>query len=203
MSRRLRASALGLLAGMGLALAGCGQSPVGPGDSALNGGASVVSTPPPIVSFASDGTVGYVWAPVGAPSLASPSPRPVSSSKAIEGCRGGTVTAGRFTVKLPPGAFLGVATVTVSMPDSSVMICDLTITAGPGCNAENRFDVPVDLTADVSAPGLADASEVTMYWYDPDRDLWVDLFVESRHSGSEVTTSLHHFSKYGAGKAGW
>ena len=198
MSRRLRASALGLLAGIGLSLAGCSQSPLTPGDLALNG------VTPPIVAFASDGTVGYVWAPVGAdvdgsaplpPSL----PRRVSASNSIDGSRGGTVKVGRFTVRVPAGAFSGSATVTVSMPDSTVMICDL----GIAPVAANGFRTPVELTADLSAPGVADASNFTMYWYDPARQVWVNLEMRSNHSGASVKTALDHFSKYGAGKAGW
>ena len=206
MSRRLRASALGLLAGIGLSLAGCSQSPLSPVESGLNGGAGGSSTPPPIVTFASNGTVDYVWAPVGAAvdasasvSLASTLPRSVSSSQRIDGSRGGTLRAGRFTVKIPAGAFSGPATVTVSMADSTVMICDLTIAPG----SANKFQVPAQLTADLSAPNITDATNFTMYWYDPAGKVWVNLFAKSTISGTNVTSSLEHFSTYAAGKAGW
>ena len=198
MNFRFRASALGLLVGTVLVLAGCSKSPLSPGSP------SGTASAPPIVSFDSDGAVSYVGAPVG-DQVADPmkaggvTPRAVSSSSVIDGNRGGSVRAGRFSVRLPAGAFVGPATVTVSMQDSTVMICELSITP----QAANKFKNSAELTADLSSPDVVDASAFTMYWYDPAKADWVNLFAKSRVNGSNVTTTLDHFSTYGAGKAGW
>lgn len=195
------ASALAVLVGIGFVLAGCSQSPLSPGDLAAIRG---TSTPPPVVAFAPDGSLGYEWAPVGtgagdARPAGSILPRSVSASSVIDGSRGGTVRAGRFSVKLAAGAFAGTANVTLSMADSTLMICDVSISP----QSANGFRSPVQLTVDLASPGLTDAQNLTMFWYDPTKLLWVNLSAKSRVSGTTVTTSLDHFSKYAAGKAGW
>ena len=200
----LKAPALTLLAAIGLGLSGCSQSPLSPGNPAQGGGTSFNSAMPPIVSFGADGTVDYVVAPVGTadnPSvnLASGLPRSVSATVRVDGSRGGVVRAGRFGVKIPPGAFSGLANVTLSMPDSTVMICDLSIAP----QTANNFKNPAQLAADFSSSGITDVSTLTTYWYDPTRLTWVNLSAKSRISGSTVTTALDHFSTYAAGKAGW
>src|SRR5205085_11715677 len=122
MHHRWKSYGLGVLVGVGLALAGCSQFPLAP----IEGTTGVVtsnSLAPPIVSFGTDGTVSYIPAPIGFPSgastvkLASALPTAVTSSASIDGNKGGTVRAGRFSVKVPNGAYAGVATITVSMPD--------------------------------------------------------------------------------------
>lgn len=199
MNFRFRASVLAVLVGAVLVLAGCSKSPLSP-----EGGSVGIGTPPPLATFAPDGTVSYVWAPV-AQKAGDPLPtdtvtvRVASQSCEMNGELGGAVHAGRFTVKVPPGAFTGPATVTISMPDSSLMICELSITPA----SANAFRVPVELTADLSSPDLADAHEFTMYWYDSNGRHWDNLFAKSRVNGTSITTALEHFSKYGAGKAGW
>jgi hypothetical protein len=195
------APALTLLVAIGLLLSGCSQSPLSPENPAQTGLNSVT---PPIVSFAADGTVDYVVAPVDTtddPSvtLAGPLPTSLKSTVNVDGSRGGLVRVGRFSVKLPAGAFSGTATVTMSMPDSNLMICDLSISP----SSANKFKYPAQLTADFSSSGITDVSTLTTYWYDPTRVTWVSLSMKSRISGSAVTTALEHFSKYGSGKAGW
>jgi len=194
-----RASALAILVGVGLVLAGCNRSPLGPDDSAPS-----ASVAPPIVAFAPDGTVAYVWAPIDtmstlpAESLEAASPTAVRVSASMDGDRGGMLRAGRFSVKVPPGALTGIATVTLTMPDSTMMVCDLSIAP----SSANTFKVPVQLTADLSSTDV-DASTLTMYWYDPNHLTWVNCSAKSRTLGTLVTMSLDHFSRYGAGKAGW
>ena len=204
MQRRFRASGLAALVGVALALAGCGQSPLAPDTSSGSAGVLAPVTPP-LVSIAEDGTVSYVTAPVSAGAdtasapLASPPPRSVAATARVDGSLGGTVRAGRFSVMIPPGAFLGPATVTVSMPDSTVMICDLAISPA----AANKFQKPVQLMADLYSPNMTDASGCTNYWFDPTRNTWVSLATKSSCAGALITTNLSHFSTYGSGKAGW
>jgi hypothetical protein len=199
MKRRWKASvALALVTGIGLALAGCTQSPLAPSNPLVNGGTTEA---PPILTF-TDGTADYVTAPVDSALngvwAGTPTTRIVSASAVIDGSRGGRVRAGRFSVTLPPGCFEGLAAVTVSMADSTVMICDLQISPPTA----NKFSKPAELSADLT--GLsADATTLTMYWYDPTRRTWVNLAAKSETSDTHVTASLEHFSTYGAGKAGW
>ncbi|HXL15456.1 MAG TPA: hypothetical protein VN972_05160 [Methylomirabilota bacterium] len=201
MNATRRATALAALVSAGLLLAGCERSPLGPGDSAQS-----VSMAPPVVAFTPDGTVDYVWAPIDTVEVepesigtASLPPRSLSASVRIDGSRGGMVRAGRFSVKIPAGAVSGTATVTLTMPDSTVMVCDLSIAP----SSANAFNVPVQLTADLSSTDLPDASSLTMYWYDPIRVTWVNCASKSRTMGTQITMNLEHFSRYAAGKAGW
>ena len=201
MSGTRRAPALAVLALVGacLVLAGCETSPLGPGNTAQS-----ASMAPPVVALAPDGTVDYVWAPMDTAhaesvGTVSPLPRSESGSTRIDGSRGGAVHAGRFSLKVPAGAFDGIATVTLSMPDSTVMVCDLSITPA----SANRFKVPVQLIADLSSTDITDISTLTMYWYDPSRVTWVNCSSKSRSMGTLVTMGLDHFSRYAAGKAGW
>jgi hypothetical protein len=205
MDRRWRASRIAVLVGVGLLLSGCGTSPLGPADSSQGAGTGGSLSAPPVVSFQADGTVDYVDAPCdttgGILGVLDPLlfPTLAQASALIDGSLGGSVRAGRFTVKVPPGAFSGTATVTVTMPDSALMLCDLSISPA----SANRFKVPVQLVADLSSANLTDASTFTMYWYDPTRLLWMSLLSKSRTSGALVTTDLNHFSRYASGKAGW
>jgi len=194
---------LALVAGIGLALAGCARSPL----AVPNGGAAGTYASPPIITVSSDGTLGYVPAPVGMAAEGALrggrlTSRSLSVSATVEGARGGTIRAGRFSVQIPAGAFSGSATVMVSMADSTVMMCDLTISP----KSANVFKYPAVLTADLSGT-LVDTSTfpstVTVYWYDPVRRVWVNLAAQCWVSGSSVSASLDHFSKYSAGKAGW
>ena len=198
MDHRWKSTALAALLGLGLALAGCSQSPLAPVDTA---GPTLTPVTPPLVSIADDGTVAYVTAPLGAQVDSSPASlsASVTTTATIDGNVGGTLRAGRFSVKIPAGAFKGPATVTISMPDTTVMICQLGITP----EAANKFKTPAMLTADLSSPTMTDASGCTNYWYDPTRFTWVSLTSKSRCSGTLITTALDHFSTYGSGKAGW
>jgi hypothetical protein len=205
MRRWRKASALTLLAALGLALSGCSQSPLAPENPSSNAGTGPNRVPPPIVSFEADGsTVDYVTAPVDTAvdavvNLAGGLPTSLKSTMMVDGSRGGMLRAGRFSVKVLPGAFSGTATVTLSMPDSNLMICDLSISPA----SANRFKIPAQLTADFSSSSITDVSTLTTYWYDPTHITWVNLSARSRTTGSVVTTALDHFSTYGSGKAGW
>ncbi len=203
MKYRWRASGLTILAGLILALGGCSQSPLAPDNPVLNGGSGGTFTSPQILVAAPDGSVSYVPASVegtvgGTSNRSGTLTRSVSSSLKIDGSKGGTVRAGRLSVMLPAGAFSGFATVTVSIPDTTVMQCDLSISP----LSANSFKYPARLTVDCS--GLAvDVSTLTTYWYDPVHAVWVSLVAYSTTSGTALSTSLNHFSKYAAGKAGW
>jgi hypothetical protein len=187
-----------------LGLTGCGQSPLGPAAPSSSSAASFSPLTPPLVQIAPDGSVSYVDAPVGFASgepvhLAGTLSTAITTTATIDGNQGGYLKAGRFSVRIPAGAFKGPATVTISMPDSTLMLCQLSITP----DAANKFKTPATLTADLSSTGITDAQGFTMYWYDPTKLTWVNLFAKSTVSGATISTSLDHFSTYAAGKAGW
>ena len=176
-------------------LLGCGTSPTAPAN--MGGGALVQggTTSPPILKVNADGTVSYVQ--VSHVNLGGTLPPQTKSAK-IDGNKGGSVNCGRFTVIVPPGAFVGPATITVSVADPTVLICDLSITP----LAANKFKVPVQLVTDLKDLNVSPGNETT-YWYDPTRDLWVDMNADPDASAKTVTANLNHFSQYGTGKAGW
>jgi len=177
-------------------LLGCGTSPTAPAN--LGGGGTVIqggNQSPPILKVNSDGTVSYLSVPRA--NLSGTTGGQTASAK-IDGNKGGKVTCGRFTLIVPPGAYIGPATLTISVADPSVMLCDLSIAP----QAANNFKVPVQLVTDLKDLTV-DLSKETTYWYDPSQDQWVDLNASANSTTKTVTAYLHHFSIYGTGKAGW
>jgi len=197
----LRTKAYAVLVGACLVLGGCTLFPTAPANTATDG-SSTPTEPPPLVTIAPDGTMDFTPAPLETLPDDTVHVLRATGLKAgayVDGDLGGRVSAGRYTLVVPPGAFKGTAFITLSMPDSTVMVCDLSIQP----STSNHFDVPVELNADLSAPGKTDASDCTTYWYDPVRMDWVSMSSKSRCSGTLITTDLEHFSRYGSGKAGW
>lgn len=74
------------------------------------------------------------------------------------------------------------------------------VTLGPH-GAE--FQVPVELSIDLSETSLADAPDVTLYWWDEDNEEWVDVGGVWDPSTGVITSELEHFSRYRPGRAGW
>jgi len=121
-----------------------------------------------------------------------------SASAEIDGSMGGVVRSGRWTVTVPPGAFSGVGTITVSVADRNALVCDLDIKPG----SLNKFALPVALS--LSTQGLpVDPTTLTIYWYDPLTKTWVDVHGTGDSGKQTLTALLYHFSTYAAGKAGW
>lgn len=123
--------------------------------------------------------------------------------KTITGVDGGRVSAGRFTVEVPPGAISGTGEISVTVPDSSVLRVDLHI-----LNAPNAFEVPV--TLEVSYAGVdgnpdADPAYYKIFWFDEQARVWRMLQTEVDLERQVVSTRLEHFSTYGVleAKAGW
>src|SRR5436309_1107305 len=88
-----------------LALAGCSMHPTAPGAPA---GQS--STPSAVPGVAAGSTAVSLVA-----------------SKAIDGRVGGVLSVGRWKVIVPDGAFSGTGTITITVPDTSLDKCDLSI----------------------------------------------------------------------------
>jgi len=121
----------------------------------------------------------------------------LSSSAGISGSTGGTVTCGRFRVKIPAGAFSGKGTVTMTVADTAVAVVSLSISPG----SLNNFKIPVALS--YNPTGLNLSYPVVIYWYDSTRKVWVSLATGVDVATGLPTVLLTHFSNYGAGKAGW
>jgi len=137
------------------------------------------------------------------PSTGGQTPVPQSAEKTVymNGLFGGTVTAGRFTVIVPPAAFLGAASITVRQPDLSQLKCDLEIFPA----ARNHFLLPVLLIADASTMPSNLLGLATIQWWDPANSKWVDVPGASVNVlNLTVTAPLNHFSSYRVeGRAGW
>ena len=130
---------------------------------------------------------------------------PITGSAVIDGALGGVVTVGRFTVTVPAGAFSDTATITITMPNPSIVECNLDISPV----SANGFHIPVSLTADCSGVTNVDLRNCGTLWFDPSANVWrtvtgatVDL------TNSTVTAALMHFSTYGVadlveGRASW
>lgn len=175
-------SALTLLAAG--ALAGCSALPSSPGSNAIRD--------PDFVRVASQ--------PAGTLSLAATGP--TSSSKNIDGNKGGSLTVGRFTVQVPPGAYKGPATITITVPDQNLLVCDLGISPA----AANNFAVPVTLTNDYQNTNVTDSSQLLELWYDAAARVWRVVPGYTVDTAKKtVSAPLSHFSDYGVyqGKAGW
>ena len=141
-----------------------------------------VNTQPPSVSL-------------GPPAAPTPPPTTLSGSKAIDGARGGSLSVGDWKVVVPKGAYVGSATISITVPNTSLKECDLGISPA----SLNSFKVPVDLWC--KFPNNTEAQASSMFWWDPVAQVWQTIpsacVQPSRHS------YLSHFSKYRGGRAGW
>ena len=128
--------------------------------------------------------------------------QPLGGSAVIDGSRGGTLTVGRFTVRVPVGAYLGKATIAIAVPDPRVLQCNLAITPA----SANHFVLPVVLQTNVKgATGISLLSLQTVT-LDESTGIWrLVPNVSVNVLNQTVYTPLLHFSKYGIveGKGGW
>jgi hypothetical protein len=126
----------------------------------------------------------------------------LSGSATIGGLLGGSLKVGRYTVTVPPGAYLGTATITIKVPDPTVLRCDLSISPA----SANHFLVPVTLVADASgANGISLISLQTVTLNETTGVWGLVPNVSVNVLNQRVYTPLFHFSKYGivGGKGGW
>lgn len=139
-----------------------------------------------------------------APAGATPIPAiPAAGSKTIYGMLGGTVSAGSFTVVLPPLAVSGTATVTVIQPDRRKPVVELRISPA----SSNKFRTPVILIANASPMDLLKLQSASISWFNPATGQWQPMASSKVNLDSRtVLCPLWHFSTYrveSGGKAGW
>jgi hypothetical protein len=179
------------LAGM-LALAGCSNLPTKPaGLGSPDAGAAVTS----------GGTSSEI---LGLPTTTTTtSTLSATTTRTIIGLLGGVVSAGDFSVVIPPGAIMGTAAVTVTQPDRLHPVVQLSIAP----LSANKFQLPVLLVANARTMSPSLLSVAYLSYFNPATGQW------ERVSGSSVsllnltvTAPLWHFSTYrveSGGKAGW
>ncbi len=209
-----------LLMSLSLILAGCANSPVEPvtggsvgGSGSGGGNLNGAPTGPDILVVRPDGSVEWTQPPVEGNVYPTSGPgstgRKISVSKTVEGERGAWMQCGRFYLSIPAGAFEGTGEITVTMEDSTVMICDAEISP----KELNEFLRPVKLALCVDGADVS-ADTVAIYWYDPEKRDWIDMGCDRDLSDDPdvtgpygnvrgIVTILHHFSRYSGGKAGW
>jgi hypothetical protein len=71
--------------------------------------------------------------------------RGLSESAVIDGARGGMLTVGRFTLCVPRGALRGETTISLRVPDPSVLACELSVVPAP-----ETFAIPLMLQTDIA-----------------------------------------------------
>ncbi len=180
---------LAALAGAAV-VAGCGRQPLAPLPAAS--GAYVN----PTFARVDDTKSG---------SLAMSSTGPVTGSGDVDGDTGGEVCVGRFRVIVPAGAFEGLATITVTVPDPDVVSCELGISPPEA----NGFAVPVTLVADCQGVTNVDLANCGTLWFDESAGVWRTVAGTAVDLGDhKVSAQLPHFSIYGIcdlleGRAGW
>lgn len=135
--------------------------------------------------------------------------RSLTVTGTIDGKYGGRLRCGRFVLVVPPGAWGGKGNVTMSMPDSTVMLADLGIYP----TTLNAFTVPVELCLVTEGISVS-VDNLAMYWWDPAANTWraqtcdknltdnPELIVGETYTNGMVI-QLQHFSRYSGGKAGW
>lgn len=200
------------------ALGGCGAAPTAPPSG---GDAPAVAQGPEVLKVHADGTTSFVpmtavrYAPTplpGGSELVFDPSRRLTVTAEIDGALGGRLVCGSYVLTFPAGVFVGIGAVTMTMPDSTIMLCDLDVLP-----AElNEFLKPVDLALHTTGTN-ADLDSLQMYWWDEVQATWVDMSCQKdtdleRVLDSELLTldaakgvrlELSHFSRYATGKAGW
>jgi hypothetical protein len=182
-----------------VALAGCTGLPTGP-EATTDDPGSTQQPPNEEPRFLEEpGAYGGLSGSSGG----DPVTEPLIGSAQIQGKDGGTLTTGRFTVIVPPGAYNGKSEISITVPDPKQLIVELEISPA----SANNFKVPVQLIADCK--GLVSATEldeVTILWFDEETEKWYEPSDPIRdHQEKTVQMGLSHFSTYGVvmGRSGW
>src|SRR6185295_14224760 len=86
---------------------------------------------------------------------------------------GGWLQCGRFLLVVPDSSLDSTATITMTMRDSTAMVCDLDIQPA----RLNRFRKDVLLSVNTTGTST-DAELLSIYWYNPTGRSWVDMNCE-------------------------
>lgn len=135
--------------------------------------------------------------------------RSLTVTAKIDGKYGGRLHCGRFVLVVPKDAWIGKGDVTMTMPDTTVMLVDLGIYP----SGLNQFAVPVTLCL-VTDGTTARVQDLSMYWWDPAAGKWTyqvtdknlldnQYLLDGESYTQGMAIELQHFSRYSGGKAGW
>jgi hypothetical protein len=177
---------------------------------------------PPVLMVADDGSTAYK----AADTLEAEWDQGEDEGRALTVTKevtreGGWLQCGRFLLVVPDSSLDSTATITMTMRDSTAMVCDLDIQPA----RFNRFRKDVLLSVNTTGTST-DAELLSIYWYNPTGRAWVDMNCEkdlvttkmcldmvavNDPTAPDLTvgnvtglaTHLSHFSRYSAGKAGW
>lgn len=194
-----------LVLSLAIAIAGCGESLTNPAPPPA--GTEAEQDGPEILMI-TDQSVRYVK--LAAEQVdgtgAAGTSRAIHVSAVLDGDVGGRLRCGRFLLAVPPGAFQGEGTISMSMPDSTIMVVDLEI--DPAELNDFKQDVKLCLITDGTR---LSSDDLQIYWWNPkysewkamncDRDLSDDTSITGTTEG--LLSHLTHFSRYSGGKAGW
>jgi hypothetical protein len=125
----------------------------------------------------------------------------MSRSAKLDGAVGGVVQCSRWRVIVPPGAFRGTATVTVTERDIRKRNVELSITP----EEANHFLLPVKLVYKRATPTESIAGQ-SIYWWNPETRAWEPAPSQLGDlTNGTLSSGLLHFSTYAvfSGKAGW
>ena len=194
-----------LVLGLAIAISGCGESLTNPAPPPAGTGPQPDG---PEILMITDQSVRYVK--LAAEQVdgtgAAGTSRAIHVSAVIDGDVGGRLRCGRFLLAVPPGAFEGEGTISMSMPDSTIMVVDLEI--DPAELNDFKQDVKLCMLTDGTR---LSSDDLQIYWWNPkysewkaiqcDRDLTDDTSITGTTEG--LLSHLTHFSRYSGGKAGW
>lgn len=188
--RQMIALLLALAATLPLFSGGCGQNsspdPAAPGAGAPASQFFLAPDNAPVPA-----TLGTAGSKGTAPAAAA-SPTAIT----VDGAAGAVLTAGRFRLTIPPGAFEGTRTIRLEPGTGTYIECRL-------YPEGLTFDVPVTLSMDLDGTTGATDRDATIYWHDPVAGSWVDIGGTYTSADRSVSAPLEHFSDYRAGRAGW
>ena len=119
-----------------------------------------------------------------------------SRTFALRAATGGSFTFGRYTVQFPPGAVSGDGRVTISVPDGTVIGCDLSIDPP----ALNNFVQLATLTIDMHKTNVKHSNLGTLQVWLAQTDGWVDEGGTFDVQGWSISEQIPHFS---VRRAGW
>jgi hypothetical protein len=175
-----------LLLSAGMLLAGCQNQP----------GTQLTDVPDPSASL---GPRGEVWVNPMSHGGATPQAKRFSGTRtfALNAAAGGTFTFDRYTVVFPPGAVAADAQVTINVPSTVIVQCDLDIYPS---SLKNHFNAPVRLTIDLHNTNVTPANIAGLGIYLQEPGGWTRVGDQVDPLALTVSADLHHFSSY---RAGW
>ena len=114
----------------------------------------------------------------------------------IDGARGGALSAGRFTLEVPAGAFDGQAEVGISVPGRDATWCELQIFPG----ASRGFSVPFTLKARVDDATVDVLPNLAVLTLNEHTGEWTPVpGTEVVWSAEKIEAPLSHFSIFMVG----